>query len=239
MLSRKNLQISLLCATLFRAPICFAQSTKDNKSKKIAVGAVQPTNASPAPAKSTPPLATIDGQAITEDDLAPLVAGQLRPLREQEYQIKKKALDNLINQKLLEAEAKKKGVATTDRLLEQEVDSKVVEPTEAELSAIYAVQKDQLGNRPFQEVKTQLSQNLKKARIQQARQDYYAHLREENKVAVLLGPPRVDVSFDPARVRGNPKAKVMILEFSDFQCPYCSGVQATLKSLLAKHQDTV
>jgi protein-disulfide isomerase len=101
------------------------------------------------------------------------------------------------------------------------------------------VQKDQLGNRPFQEVKTQLSQNLKKARIQQARQDYYAHLREENKVAVLLGPPRVDVSFDPTRVRGNPKAKVMIVEFSDFQCPYCSGVQATLKSLLAKHQDTV
>lgn len=215
----RNVVPKIFISLLLVPAYCFAQAT--------------------APAKNTQTLATIGGQPITEDDLAPYVQGQLRPLREQEFQIKRKALDNLINQKLLEAEAKKKGVATTDRLLEQEVDSKIVEPTEAELSAIYAVQKDQLGNRPFQEVKTQLSQNLKKARIQQARQDYYAHLREENKVAVLLGPPRVDVSFDPTRVRGNPKAKVMIVEFSDFQCPYCSGVQATLKSLLAKHQDTV
>src|SRR5215831_18527830 len=189
----RNAVTKIFVSLLLVPAYCFAQAT--------------------APAKNTQQtLATIGGQPITEDDLAPYVQGQLRPLREQEYQIKRKALDNLINQKLLEAEAKKKGVATTDRLLEQEVDSKIVEPTEAELSAIYAVQKDQLGNRPFQEVKTQLSQNLKKARIQQARQDYYAHLREENKVAVLLGPPRVDVSFDPARVRGNPKAKVMIVE---------------------------
>jgi len=238
MLSRKNLQISLLCATLFLAPICFAQSTKDNKSKKIAVGAVQPTNASPAPAKSTPPLATIDGQAITEDDLAPLVAGQLRPLREQEYQIKKKALDNLINQKLLEAEAKKKGVANTDKLLEQEVDSKIGEPTDAELNAYYLAQKGQF-NRSFNEVKAQIAPSLKQAKIQQARQEYTSHLREENKVAVLLSPPRVEVGYDPERVRGNPKAKVMIVEFSDFQCPYCGGVQPTLKSVLAKHPDTV
>ena len=192
---------------------------------------------SAAPAKSAAPLATVDGQAITDDDLAPYVASQLRPLRDQEYQIKKKALDNLISQKLVEAEAKKKGV-TTEKLYEQEVDAKVPEPTDVELNAIYAVQKDQI-NRPFEEVKVQLSQNLKRAKIQQARQEYSAHLRDQTKIAVLLSPPRVQVGFDPARVRGNPKAKVMIVEFSDFQCPYCGQVEATLKSVLAKHQDNV
>jgi protein-disulfide isomerase len=55
----------------------------------------------------------------------------------------------------------------------------------------------------------------------------------------MLNPPRVEVAVDPARVRGNPKAKVMIVEFSDFQCPYCGQVEGTLKSVLAKHQDTV
>ena len=192
---------------------------------------------SPASAKSQEPLATVNGQKLTDEDLAPYVQSQLRPLREQEYQIKKKALDNLISQKLVEAEAKKTGV-TAEKLYEQEVDAKVPEPTDAELNAIYAVQKDQI-NRPFEEVKAQLSQNLKRAKIQQARQEYSAHLRDQAKIAVLLSPPRVQVGFDPARVRGNPKARVMIVEFSDFQCPYCGQVEATLKDVLAKHQDTV
>jgi protein-disulfide isomerase len=189
-------------------------------------------------AAKSPTLALVGGQPITDDDLSPYVQGQLRPLRDQEYQIKKKALDSLIDQKLLAAEAKKKGVPTTDKLLEQEVDSKVPEPTDAEIRAIYAVQKEQL-NRPFEDVKPQLEQNLKRAKVQQARQDYTAHLREQAKITVLLSVPRVQVAFDPARVRGNPKASVIIVEFSDFQCPYCSQVQATLRSVLAKHEGTV
>ena len=79
-------------------------------------------------------------------------------------------------------------------------------------------------NRPFDEAKTQIAPRLRQAKIQQARQAFYAHLREQANVVVLLSPPRVEVGFDPARVRGNPKAKVMIVEFSDFQCSYCGGV---------------
>jgi protein-disulfide isomerase len=194
-------------------------------------------SAQSAPPKPNPPIATVDGQALTDEDLAPYVQSQLRPLREQEYQIKKKALDTLITQRVVESEARKKGL-TTDKLYEQEVDAKVPEPTDAELSAIYAVQREQL-SRPFEEVKPQLAQTLKRAKIQQARQEYATRLRDQAKVAVLLSAPRVQVGFDPARVRGNPKAKVMIVEFSDFQCPYCGQVENTLKSVLAKHEGTV
>jgi len=151
--------------------------------------------------------------------------------------LKKKALENLIDQKLLEAEAKKKGVST-DKFLEQEVDAKVADPTDAELNAVYLMQKDQF-NRPFNDMKPQLQQTLKRAKIQQAHQDFYAQLRKQSQVAVLLQPPKVEVSYDPARIRGNPKAPVMIVEFSDFQCPYCQAVEPTLKSLLAKHEGQV
>jgi protein-disulfide isomerase len=188
-------------------------------------------------AKSTETLATVGGQPVTEDDLLPSIASKLISLRNLEYQMKKQALDNLIDQRLLEAEAKKKGISA-DKLLEQEVDTKVGEPTDAELNAYYLAQKAEL-NRPFNDVKAQVEPSLRQAKVQQARQAFYAHLREQAKVVVLLSPPRVEVGFDPARVRGNPKAKVMIVEFSDFQCPYCGGVQATLQSVLAKHPDTV
>jgi protein-disulfide isomerase len=228
-----------ICCAFLILPTCTAQSSKkaktpDKTAEKAPDKAPEKTgSAMPVAAE----LATVDDQKITEEDLAPYVASQLRPIREQEYQIKKKALDTLIGQKLLEVEAKKRGL-TTDKLLEQEVDAKVPEPTEVELAAIYAVQKEQIG-KPYEEVKSQLQQSLKKAKIQQARQEYSNRLREQTKVSILLGPPRTQVGFDPARVRGNPKAKVMIVEFSDFQCPFCGQVQGTLKSILAKHGESV
>lgn len=224
------LAVLLLCPVLLCAQSASKKPTKATEKK--------PESSVEKPVTPvSPPVATVDGQAITDDDLAPYVQSQLRPLHDQEYQIKKKALDSLIGQKVLEAEAKKKGL-TTEKLLEQEVDAKVPEPTDAEIGAVYAVQREQL-NKPLDEVKAQLQQTLKRAKTQQARQEYSAKLRDQAKIAVLLSPPRTQVSFDPARVRGNPKAKVMIVEFSDFQCPYCGQVEATLKSVLAKHQDTV
>jgi protein-disulfide isomerase len=216
-----------LFASLLFPILCFGQAS-------VSVS-VSPTN-TPLLPKSAQPLATIDGQSITEDELLAQVEGALRPLRDQEYQIKKKALDSLITQRIVDMEAKKKGVSA-DKLYEQEVDAKVAEPTDVELKAIYTVQKEQ--NRSFEEVKLQLAQTLKRARIQQARQEFSTRLREQAKVSIMLNAPHVEVAFDPARVRGNPKAKVMIVEFSDFQCPYCGKVEATLKSVLAKHEGTV
>jgi len=223
-----------IAATILLCPALLPGQTSRKKSQVRQEKATErPGPVMPAPTA----LATIDDQTITEDDMTPLISGQIRPLRDQEYQIKKKALDSLISQKVVEAEAKKKGL-TTEKLYEQEVDSKVAEPTDVELNAIYAVQREQI-NRPFEEVKTQLAQSLKRAKTQQARQEYATHLREQAKVAILLGPPRVQVGYDPARVRGNPKAKLVIVEFSDFQCPFCGQVEATLKNVLAKYEGKV
>ncbi len=58
------------------------------------------------------PLAVVAGQPIYDDDLRPFAEGELFQLRLKEYEVKNKALDNLVNQKLLEAEAKKKGIPT-------------------------------------------------------------------------------------------------------------------------------
>ena len=184
---------------------------------------------------SKAPIATVDGQDIYDDDLASLIQGQLLPLRNQEYEIKRKALDSLIEQKVLEAAAKKKGL-TTDKLLAEEVDAKIPDPSDAEVEGYY------LGlnvKGPLADVKPRLRESLKQAKIQQARQDYLKSLRADSKVVVLLSAPRVEVAHDPARVRGNAKAPVMIVEFSDYQCPYCHQVEPTVKAVLAKYGDRV
>jgi protein-disulfide isomerase len=212
-----HIHIFLVFASLFNATAGLAQ--KSDAAPKLTV-------------------ATVAGQPIYEDDLLTTVQGQLLPLRNQEYEIKKKALDSLIDQKLLEKAAKEENL-TTEKLLAQEVDPKVQEPTDSEVEAYYLAQKDRL-NRPLDDaLKTQLRQSLKQAKIQQLRQDYIKGLRSQTKVAVLLSPPKIQVGYDPKRLRGNPKAPVMIIEFSDYQCPYCHQVEPTVKDLLAKYGDKV
>ncbi|PLX62374.1 DsbA family protein [Sedimenticola selenatireducens] len=42
-----------------------------------------------------------------------------------------------------------------------------------------------------------------------------------------------------AFVRGNQKADVMVMEFSDYQCPFCKRAQSTIKDLIEQYGDRV
>jgi len=180
------------------------------------------------------PVATAGGETIYEGELLSRVQGDLLKLRNEEYQLKHRALQNLILRKLLDAEAKKRSF-TVDQLL-QKMEDQVPEPTDAEVRAQYEQQKDA---RKFDDVKEQYRNSLKQAKARLARQEYFQKLWEGAGVNILLEPPRVEVAFDPARVRGNPNAPVRIIEFSDFQCPFCRRVQPTLLEVLAKYSGQV
>lgn len=191
-----------------------------------------------APADANEVVATIDGQAIYENDLLPAIDSQLRQLRTREYELKRRALDVVIQQKSLEAEAARKGVSVRE-LLMVEVDSKVNDPTDAEARAFYEARKDSLKH-PFDaELQAEIIKSLKQERLREARSAYIDQLVSHSNVAILLAPHRAEVSHDPSRLRGNPDAPVTIVEFSDFECPYCSEVQTTLKQVLAKYGENV
>ncbi len=181
------------------------------------------------------PIGRLAGEVIYEDDLPAQVVGQLREARQHEYEVTIKALQELASQKLLTAEVNRKGV-TAEKLLENEVDNKIGDPTPGEVEAFYLGQRD---NRPFEEVKAALSQDLKRAKIQAARDVFLHSLQHGSELMVLLPRPRADISYDPARIKGTPEAPVMIIEFSDFSCPFCRQAESTLKLLADKYQGKV
>lgn len=192
----------------------------------------------PAPAAAVDkPVAIVGGQPILESDLLRQTRPQMQQLRNQEYEIKRTALDNLVVSKLVEAEAAAHNLSVPE-LLNREVSGKVRETTEEEITAFYEGQKDRI-NRPLEEVKDQIAAYLKQSRDQQARQDYFASLRRKLPVTILLEPVRQNVSPDPARTRGPENAPVTIVEFSDFQCPYCLKAYPTLRAVLEKYGDQV
>ena len=183
------------------------------------------------------PVAIVAGQPIYQSDLDDVVESQMLSLRMREYQIKSMALEDLIRQRLVEAEAKKQGL-TTEQLYAKEVDSRIATPSDGEVAAYYLGLKSQI-KAPLQDIKMQLQANLKAIEVRQARQDYADSLRSRGDVAILLKQPRVEVAVDRGRLRGDPKALVTIVEFADYQCPYCKQTETTLNNLLRKYPGQV
>ncbi len=181
--------------------------------------------------KSTETLATVDGQPITDADLD--IESKLMDLQQEAYQARIEALGNVIAQRLLEKEAKARGI-TTSQLLEKEVDSKLAEPTDAEIEAFYEKQKSRI-NQPLEEIRPQISEFLKNSQGQSVRNAYIDGLKANSEVRVLISAPRVSVEAGDSPRRGPKDAPVTIVEFSDFQCPYCRRVQPTLLTLLEKY----
>src|SRR5215831_17067223 len=159
------------------------------------------------------PVAIVAGQPIYEQDLMSVAGPSLLDLRKQEYKLKSDALNQSIHKKLIEVEAKKKGLST-EELLKQEVDSKIPEPSDDEAKGYYLAVKNQT-TLDFEDVKAQVKQLIKNNEIQQARDKYAYSLRDKSEVSILLQPASVHVTYDAARVQGNPDAPVTIVEFAD------------------------
>ena len=188
-------------------------------------------------ARAESPVAMVDGQPILPAELDEVIGPQqLLRLRNEEYELRSKALENLIRRKLIVAHAAKSGMPP-EEMLKQQVDAKVPEPTDGEVEA-YFLGQSQSGAR-LEDVREQYRKNLKSLRIQKARQDYADSLRSSVSVAVLLRPPAMDVAHDAKRVRGEPDAPVTIVEFSDYQCPYCKQAEATLAEILDRYEGRV
>ena len=183
------------------------------------------------------PVALIGDEAVYERDYLPPVQNEVYKVRVQEYELKRNALEDTINRRLLRAEAEQRGISEEELLL-QEVDSKVPEPSNDEVEQRLVIQMFR-GGIPSNTNKEQIAQELKQGKIEQARDVYFAGLRERAGVQILLAPPRRAVSPDPARIRGNPDAPITIVEFSDFQCPFCYQAYWTIKNVLAKYGDAV
>ena len=186
---------------------------------------------------SAVPIATVNGQPIYEEELMTLAGTRLLEIRNQEYKAKSEVLDRLVLKKLIEAEAKRRGL-NEEELLRQEVDSKVLEPSDDLARGYYLAGKNQT-TLSFEQVKSQVKQLVKTSEIQQAREQYANSLRAKADIAILLLPPKVEVGYDPGRVKGDATAPVTIVEFSDFQCPFCRKGAATMRELLAKYDGRV
>lgn len=187
------------------------------------------------------PIAIIDGQPIYESQLPSDEQAQLQRMLQQVYSVKLRALHAVLDQKLVEAAARKKGVSAQD-LVKTEVLAGVADPTDDQVSAYYR-EHPNLSGQPYDQIKDKIRQGMKEVEIQRARllytQGLFQQAVDDGELTVLMRPPKVDITADPARIKGDVKAPVTIVEFSDFSCVYCRRAEATMNDLLAKYPGKV
>jgi len=180
------------------------------------------------------PVARIGGEVVTADELDKSIRNELNEMEQKTYDLRKQALDQLINQRLVEQKAKAAGKEVNE-FLRAELQTKVAEPKEEEVRALYERAKAaKQVEEPFDKVKEQIVGFLKQQKGQAVLAQYLEQLRAEAKVEVLLPaylPPKVEVAATGPS-KGPEDAPITIVEFSDFQCPYCAKAEPTVKDLL-------
>lgn len=191
------------------------------------------TSSSGAPASGV--AATAGGVSISMEELNQAAKSQLQKVETEIYQVKKRTLDGLIEEKLIEEAAKKKGLSS-EKFLAEEIDAKVTAPTDEEIKALYESSKDKLG-KPFEEVRGQITDYLKQNRKMRARADLMASLRQGADVKINLEPPRVTIDTKDAPSIGPKDAAITLVEFSDYQCPFCKRVRPSIWRLTDEYKD--
>jgi protein-disulfide isomerase len=198
--------------------------------------------ASPAPGqeKAEAPetaVALVAGRPIRAKEVEDLIHAQLMDLRVREQQLRSQALDVLIAQALIEKEAEARGT-TPEALHKEEVEDKAI-VTDAEAKAYYEANKGRFGSTAESVARRQIQVGLGQQRQNDRRAAFARELRAKYDVKMLLEPYRVAVEVGSAPVRGNPNAPVTVVEFSDFQCPYCVHARPAVNRVREAYGDKV
>ena len=148
-----------------------------------------------------------------------------------------KGWTNWVSDRLMELEAKKRGISV-DELIAREVEAKVPEPTDEEVDAFYAERKDRI-QQPQEEVAGQIREYLVRQRQGQVHAKLVADLKADYGYQLMLEPIRVVVVAEGFPAKGPASAPVTIVEFSDFECPYCARVNPALEQVVKNYGDQV
>ncbi len=188
------------------------------------------------------PAARLDGETLSVADVDAWIKEELfRQATEggnasKVHELRRQAVDNLINERLLEREAKARGMETDD-LLQQEATRRMA-VSDAEVQDFWERNKASLGDTPFESVAPQIRSHLERAKAPEAARAFVNELRKGAEIEMLLEVPRFEVAArGPSR--GPEDAPVTIVEFSDYQCPFCRRAEPVVEQVLTRYEGKV
>ncbi len=210
--------------------------------------ALSPLSALPATAAQAAPVASIAGKPFTEAEFRKAAAAALGALEKQQTaqreQLKtqhaqelavtrERELRTLLDQRALDLE----GLTSGRSGLAVLGDLQVTVVDEADVKAFYLERQSQI-QQPYAAIRDQIVEMLQNQRTDLETRRFTNALWLKHGIKALDKPKRVDIpGSGPAR--GAANAPITIVEFSDFQCPYCVRTVPEIQQVLAIYPDHV
>lgn len=188
--------------------------------------------------------AIVAGRTIKVSDVdrrwEELDPGSRIQVQQQIYEGRARALNQLIGERLIELEAQARGLLP-EQLIQTEMAKRVRPVTDADIVSAYRAAGDQAQRMSLDQARSQIREYLEQQRSGEAARALIDELtRKDHRVAITLEPPRLEVRALPNDpTRGPDDAPVTIIEFSDFQCPFCKQAIPTLQRIQATFGDQV
>lgn len=190
-----------------------------------------------AQVRAEEPPAVLNGVPVTNEEVDKLAKNRMMKILSQMYDIKRDAIEQIIDERLLEAEAKKQGKTVSDVI--KSVQAKAAKVTEEDVKMVYELQKKNFGDKTFEEVKTRLMAQLDGQKKQAAVSEFIDSLRSKADFKINLDRPRAQVSVDDDPSKGKKGAPITLIEFSEYQCPFCKKTRPTIDKILSTYGDKV
>jgi len=185
---------------------------------------------------SSDSLATFDGGKITEKDVEKNNEQEFYEIRQKEFQIRQQSAFETARERIFELEAKKRGMSV-DKFVEAEMGKRKSPVTEEAIRQFYEQYKSRI-NQPFALAKDRIRQQLINNQEKGAKDSLTAELFKSYNFKFNLKephPPVLNLVNDGKPFWGKADAKVVITEFSDFECPYCRQIQPDVQRLKAEY----
>ncbi|MGV3625608.1 MAG: DsbA family protein [Archangium sp.] len=186
-------------------------------------------------------IATWSGRAIRQSEVDAKVRDELTKLEDQIYELRSEAAERIAIEAII-ADKAKAAKQSEDEWLSLNVEKGVPEPTDAQVESLYQKARSRIpAGMSFEDVKPQLRQAvMRELRAKRAR-EVFAQLKAEAGFKMLVSAPekpRKPVDTNGPSI-GPKDAKIVIVEFADFECPYCTRAGETVKEVMKAYEGKV
>lgn len=184
-------------------------------------------------------VAKIGDKVISEKEFNAGIESDLYEAEMKVYEIKMAKLKSMALQHFIDADPKK-GTKSNDEYLDSEIakDIKISDKDVQKFITDRQIPKEQIND----DIKQKITEYLQVEAKKEAIEKWLANKTQKSPIEVYFNKPELPVfkvEVGDAPVKGNPSAKVTIVEYSDFQCPFCSKAATTVNEIAKKYGNKV